>query len=524
MAAALACLLIISTTPANSVPFDPDDPGGGTGPGNQEDLPEYFNVNRPYVGHPRRSDSVPRGTGLVAGFHSDSNNEAEGLQRRNPNGSWLEIVGLGPFPDGVRHVDRNIEPDTRYCYRTVARRGDLTVHSGGVCERTLGAQLEPVLRLQVNLTIADVSDAGTGNGSVSASVGVGGLTWLDRPGDDFTRGTRSSFDLPPVRNMSDIESLVIRNHHDDDMCVRSLSLDVNETQVFSRFFGDAGCMWIGRDTMSVFHISGDELRASNLWIYPAAALANRIAVDTDIRGPLYNTDDREVAVLHLPADEVQERLESSIGSGISGTGVYWGDNGSVGLTRLWDEAMKLDVDMAYDQNNWFDPSVNLKATLEFAGSVNAAGRPNLTLSAKYPQVTTDADPLFDILSEILQCRFLWAMITHDDFKSCVAQITEWKISDFLNVAQLSQSISIASVSQGGFECCAEVFVEIQPDTSVDVVFVLGQPEPPVDEPAPTPPRPRPWDIDDLDPKGNGTGFPRRKDDPGKKIGGRLIEY
>ena len=507
--ATLVCLLVLFVTPATSLPFNPDEPSGGTGPGNQEDIPEYFGVQRPYVNHPSRSDSVPRGTGLVAGFYSDAENEAEALQRRDPNGVWVDIVGVGSHPNGVRHVDRNLQPDTRYCYRAVARRGNLTVNSSATCERTRSAQAEPVLRLQVMLSIADISDAGTGNGSVSADVGVGAQTWLDRPGDDFTRGSRSNFDLPPVRNMSDIEYLVIRNHNDDDMCVRSLSLEVNETQVFSEYFGDADCIWIGRDTSSVFHISGDELRASSLWIYPAATLANRLSTDTYNRGPRYSTSDREVAVLHLPADEIQERLESSIGSGLRGTGLYWGNSGSVDLSRLWDEDMSLDVDLSYDQNNWFDPSVNLQATLEFAGGVNNAGRPNLTLRMKNPRVSTDADPVFDILSEVLQCRFLWAMITHDDFKSCVDQITEWQGNDFLGASQLAQTISIASISQGGYECCADVFVVVQPDTSVDVVFVLGQPDPPVNDPAPTPTQPRPWDIDDIDPKGNGTGFPRR---------------
>lgn len=512
LAAAVACLLVLSAPPATSLPNESDEPGPG--PGNQEDIPETFPVKQPYVSHPLRSDSVPQGTGLVAGFHSDAENEAEGLQRRNPNGPWVDIVGLGYHPDGVRHVDRDIQPDTRYCYRTVARRGDLT-HSGVVlCKRTLGAQAEPVLRLQVKLGVADVSDAGTGNGSVSADVGVGATTWLDRPGDDFTRGSSSSFDLPPVRNMSDIEHLVIRNHSDDDMCVRSLGLDVNETQVFAEYFGDEDCIWIGRDTKSVFHISGDELRASALWSYPALDL--RLAIDTQTRGPLYNTDDREVAVLHLPANEVQERLESSLGSVIGPTpGPYWGDSGRVGLSRYSDEKISIDADLAYDINNWFDPSVNLKAKLEFARGVDSAGRPRLTAVMKDLQVSTDADPIFDVVFEILPlCRFLWAMITHDDFKSCIDQITEWKAADFLNLARISQSILTTSVSQ----CCADVFAVVQPDTSVDVVFVLG--DPPVDDPAPRPPPP-PWDIDDIDPKGNGTGFPGRGGDLRSNAGSRL---
>lgn len=514
LAAAVACLLVLSATPATSVPFDPDEPGGGTGPGKQEDIPEYFGVKRPYVSQPLTSDSVPRGTGLVAGFHSDAGNEAEGLQRRSLDSPWVDIVGLGYHPDGVRYVDRNIQPDTRYCYRTIARRSDLILNSGTRCERTRGAQAEPVLRMQVILRVADVSDAGAGNGSVSADVGVGTTTWLDRPGDDFTRGSRSIFDLPPVANMSDIEGLIIRNHSYDDMCVSGLGLDINERSVLFENFGDEDCIWIGRDTNSVFRISGDELRASAQWSYPALDL--RLLIDTQNRGPLYSTDDREVAVLHLPADEVLERLESSLGSAIGRTpGPYWGDSGRVGLSRYSDEVISLDADLAYDQNNWFDPSVNLKAKLEFAGGVDRAGRPHLTLRSKEVRVSADADPIFDVLSEILQCRFLWAMITHDDFKSCIDQVTEWKAEDFLNLARLAQRVPITAGSQ----CCADVFAVVQPDTSVDVVLVLGQPDPPVDDPAPRPPRP--WDIDDIDPKGNGTGFPGRGGDLLSNAGSRL---
>src|SRR5262249_49615385 len=93
----------------------------------------------------------------------------------------------------------------------------------------------PVWRVQINLTVCDLPNAGTDN-KILVAMNEINYTVLDRPIDDFERGSTQMYDLllNGVLKLADIKYLKIYKGGSDGVCLTEFTLLVNEREIYAR--------------------------------------------------------------------------------------------------------------------------------------------------------------------------------------------------------------------------------------------------------------------------------------------------
>ncbi len=235
-----------------------------------------------------------------------------------------------------------------------------------------------IWRAQVRMVVGDVDDAGTDDG-VKVELNDNHHTWLDYGRDDFQRNSDFTYDLvlSNVGKLDDIKYLRISKTGSDGLCLKSFDLLINGKKIFSQNLavGRTPCRWIDGDDghQPTFSVSRAALRAHPLW----------------------QTYTQPFPPLVIPRAELESRIESIVGDRLHGTKLYWGEisGRAVEVTRKDDHTVHVDLDLAYDLDNWFDPEVDVDLDM---GLACANGK--IALTASNVTVHVDANWVTDVLS------------------------------------------------------------------------------------------------------------------------------
>ena len=289
------------------------------------------------------------------------------IVRMDP-GAAVSIVAGGTVPASpVNVTDTGLLKDTTYCYHAEVDDpvfGSLS--SSHMCSYTLTGQA--VIRLQVELTTANVSDANTNDG---VFVDIGGQrTWLDLNRDDFERGDTHRYDLALVADTADIRLLTLGKTGSDGWCVADLKLLVNGGYMFEQSFADqpGGCLWLDSEggASLTYQITAATLRAHPLWSAYRAPLPQLTRTATGYTGSF-----------DLSADELSARIEGMVGNAIHGTALYWSESGShPGILPHPSLPNAVIVDVGVRADVWGpDPFIRIEFDLVFDLSQAAFGQP-----------------------------------------------------------------------------------------------------------------------------------------------------
>ncbi len=235
-----------------------------------------------------------------------------------------------------------------------------------------------IWRAQLRMVVADVDDAGTDD-SVKVQLNDGHQTWLDYGRDDFQRDSDFTYDLvlTNLAKLDDIKYLRITKEGTDGLCLKSFELLVNGKRIYSQNLavGRVPCRWL----------DGDDGHAPSLTVARQTLRAHT----------LWQQYTQPFPPLVIPREELESRIESILGDKLHGTKLYWGhiSGRAVEVTRKDDHTVHVDLDLAYDLDNWFDPEVDVDLDMGLACS---SGK--ISLTGSNVQVHVDANWVTDVLS------------------------------------------------------------------------------------------------------------------------------
>ena len=460
--------------PASAIP--PTGPDGPAPPGSDtfeppgpDDAPVApgLRIRRPDLGPDDDHGLLARSFDVTIVDRSDTERGTR-LERRSDDGSWVTATSRSVLSGNYVHKDRDLAPDTRYCYRAVAHNFAGQAASPVLCAVTRAETPQPVARVQLQVKTADIGGAGTRDKRTSVSLAPGNSTWLDIPGDDFGRGTRSHYDLLPtgIADMTDIEHLRLAGGADDPWCVDMVSLLVNGREVFREDFDSQpdGCRWFRRGSRTtVLKVPHRTLRDHPAWSY------RRPGGVTFAQGE----DGKEVRI-RIDARELESRLESLIGHAIHGEDARWRGDGVVlsrspirgdqvhvktRLEETWTPTRAgLDVDVDFDlffAVSQDEPGSEIRLTVE-----------PRNLDASLSRWVTWAGRVFDALPQ--PCGAIFSTVTGDGIPSCFAAVErslQRQIQSGVGGVGLSTTIS------GDPSCCT--FLRVEVDQSGGVTMIGG---------------------------------------------------
>jgi hypothetical protein len=145
--------------------------------------------------------------------------------------------------------------------------------------------------------------------------------------------------------------------------------------------------------------------------------------------------------------QIEALVDTSVSTFIQGTSLYWGhiSGRRVEVERAGIRSLRVDIDLAYRVNNWFDPGVDMDFNLNLS-----CNRGNLRIQPSNFSFHVDSDWYSELLS------------------LGIAQLTDATANGVLNgIAGLFQ-IALDSSTGTGLTYCPSFFV----DGNGDVVFDL----------------------------------------------------
>ena len=288
------------------------------------------------------------------------------LLRTEPGGPVVIASGTAPATI-VSATDTGLLKDTVYCYEAEVDEPNFgPLRSEHICGYTLAGQ--SVIRLQIELTTADISDANTDD---SVFVDINGQrTWLDHNIDDRERGDTHRYDLALVGDTADIRYVTLGKEGSDGWCVAGLALLVNGFSMFQKSFTDMpdGCLWLDNEggASLTYLITPPELRAHPNW-------ANYHTPFPE----LTKTANGYTGSFQISAAELSERIEGIVGNAINGTALYWPESGTgVEIAAQPDQANAVHVTV-HLKGDVFGPdaTITIQFDLVFGLSQAAFGKP-----------------------------------------------------------------------------------------------------------------------------------------------------
>jgi WD40 repeat protein len=208
---------------------------------------------------------------------------------------------------------------------------------------------DPVWRVEIEFTTADISDASTDD-RVEVRLNGENLTRLDYSRDDFERGTVYNYDLilANISTIADIERIEISKRGSDGWCIENFRLRINNVDAYNHSFAAPFlCLDNSANHERRFEVSGTTLRDDAVW--------------RDYEHPRQ----RDILARGIPNDETISRVEALLGHATVGTDVYWGKfhGAPVELERMSDSRIHIDADMAYDRTLVSDDSYDIDVDL-----------------------------------------------------------------------------------------------------------------------------------------------------------------
>lgn len=466
--------VLILTTPAGALPRSPspdspDEPGLPTFelPGDGDPpLAPGLRIRRPALGPDDDHEVLSRSFDVTIIDRSDHERGTR-LERRADGRQWTQVTGRSVLDQDYVHRDRDLDPDTRYCYRAVAHNFAGSAASAVQCAVTRAEAPQPVARVQLQVLTADVSGAGTVEKRTAASLGQRNSTWLDLPGGDFGRGSSRNFDLVPagIADLTDIEHLRLSGGADDPWCVDELALRVNGSLVFQDDF-DAepdGCRWFGNGRSTVLNIPHRTLRDHPRWGYARPQAAVSFTEDGDI-------DQVQVT---LPARELESRLEGLVGHALRDRDARWHSDGvtvtrssvredhlhvTAALTKTWTTPFGGTIDVA-DVD--IDLDLFLSLTQTAPGDDLRLHIEPRNIRVSLPDWLTWAGRIFDLLP----CGPVASVVTGDGIPGCfdaIKRSVERLVQNGVGRARVDAGIP------GDERCCRSIDVEVLASGGVQI--------------------------------------------------------
>ena len=212
---------------------------------------------------------------------------------------------------------------------------------------------EPVVRAQILLMTADVSNAGTDD-PVKVMLNNGNETWLDYGRDDFERGDTFTYDLnlDRLNDVKDVDFINISKTGSDGWCISYLALLINGRVVFDRAFSPGRWLDDSGGYSPTFTISGSEIESHPNW-------QNRQSFSPTI--PYI-----------IPRSELESRIESIVGHFLhSQPDLYWEEGKSKWVEVYPDDSDTIEVDLdlqAVDHTPFADPWVDVNFFIDVSCS------------------------------------------------------------------------------------------------------------------------------------------------------------
>ena len=470
---------LATSWPAGAIP--PDGPDGPAPPGpvfelpgaNDPPLPPGLRIRRPRLADDEGHDVLARSFDVTITGNSEHSHGTR-LERRSDDGRWVGVTNRSRLVGDHVHHDDTLEPDTRYCYRSVAYNFAGETLSPIQCAVTRAEEPKPVARIQLELKTADITGAGTRDGRTAASLAVGNSTWLDLPGADFAPGVRRRYDLVPtgITDVTDIEHLRITGGTGDPWCLDEVKLSINsigtaDHVVFHEDFADQpnGCRWFGASRSTVLKFSHRTLRDNPEWFYPPLLAG----LDVD-------DDGNDIAEIRLDAEQLTSRLETLIGHGLHGQDARWRADGvTLSPSTFRNDYVHVKARLEgsrtltpFGGTVWVDVDVDFDlffavSQTEVGGDIRLTVDPR-NVNASFSPWVTWAGRIFDLLP----CGPVASTVTGDAIPGCFAAIEramQRGIQGGLSGVGLNTTIP------GSSQCCS--YLEIDVDQNGGVTLVLG---------------------------------------------------
>jgi hypothetical protein len=385
------------------------------------------------------------------------------LQRSAAGGAWVDVLSA-TAPGPVTRSDTGLTPDTRYCYRLLAKNSHGTGSSPSACAFTKDGRGLTAFRVQIRLETGDVSDGGTDDDiAVSVSGGgvgsVGGMTWLDHARDDFERGDVHNYDLvrlDGIEELGDIQSITISKFGDDAWCLKGFTLLVDGRPVFNSSLG-APCQWIGDSAPSGITATREMLRGDSHWS----------TFGLPIPDLTKNPDGTTTALMTITRDELEQRVESMVGHAIHGTDAYWGHlyGRGVEVTKYNDNRADVDLDLAADVF-LSDPEVDVNFQFVAGTHKEANGEWKLDLSIE--NVVADVDLAWweDILDVVIPCGPIASVIADEGIPFCLQHLADGAASE------IAAGIPRATMQLGVGALPINLTASFDADANLNIVALL----------------------------------------------------
>ncbi len=344
------------------------------------------------------------------------------LQRSAGGSSSWTTVFSQTVPGATSRVDSGLAPDTSFCYRLQAKNSHGTTTSPSACAFTKDGRDLTAFRVQVRLETGDVDDAGTDDDvAVSISGGgvgsVGGMTWLDHGRDDFERNDVHNYDLvvlDGIEELGDIHSITISKFGDDDWCLKGFTLLVDGRPAFSSHL-NTPCQWFGNGFSTGITATHAMLRADPAWSTFSVPLPDLSK----------NADGTWSALMTIPRQELEERIESMVGHSIHGTEAYWGHiyGRPVEVTPWSSSVVNVDLDLAADVF-LSDPEVDVDFQIWAGTHKETNGNWDLDLQIQNVQVDVDLAWWEDLLDVVVPCGPVVSVIEDEGIPFCLERLAE----------------------------------------------------------------------------------------------------
>ncbi|MCK6544983.1 hypothetical protein L6R52_03890 [Myxococcota bacterium] len=254
--------------------------------------------------------------------------------------------------------------------------------------RALSIEDVPIWRLQLRLTTADVSNAGTDDAAyVRLTSASDGKFWMNYGRNDRERGTTQTYDVlaPGVSTIADITRLELGKSGDDGWCIKKIELLVNEvsTPIYSKTYASGQWLDSSGGHSNTLVLSSATLRAYSGWTLSLTHL---------------------MPPAQLSASAVESLIEAAIGDALHDQDrLYWRLEGSeyVAATRASASRQAIDVDLAASIDGWADPEVEVDFELRWSCSGG-----QLQISSEDVSVNVDGALWLDILTLGIQAIVL----------------------------------------------------------------------------------------------------------------------
>lgn len=395
-------------------------------------------------------------TGTTVTLRNDNTQAGPWKLQHQAGSTWTNLATVAL---GGTYVHSGLLPDSRHCYR-FSKPGGTTI---ATCDYTTDGTGRTLWRAQIELTTADVADAGTDDRvSVRLSDDNTNFTWLDYGRDDFERKTKYTYDLriDYVPLLSDANSIKIQKYGTNGWCLSSFRLLLNGVEAYTQSFASqpGGCLWLDNDDghLPSHSVSHPTLRSHPKWqgfVQPARFLLTP------------GTPPQITATLTIPQAEIESRVESLFGDGMQFTPAGWGGlHGprhveATASTEPGSVHFDLDLEADLDNDVIPDTDVDLDFDLRFQPQCSSDGsRAEVVLTAANVVPNAYLDWWLQVLGLITGCG------------GCVDAIEHF-IEDHFRKAFESIALPQSSASLPGFRCL-DAGVEVSPNGTTRLRFLI----------------------------------------------------